>query len=193
MLQITKEIEHTYEVNKSKFICYLFPRKEFDSTMLKIKEAHPKARHYVYAYRFINEFDQIVENQSDDGEPKGSSGPPALAVLRGNELCETAAIIVRYFGGVKLGIGGLVRAYGKSVNLAIDEARQKGILTEYLKLTPEKYEVLLKDLGSFDHFLGDFENLKIEREFYSMSCYFIIRATEEDHGKIASYLKTNNI
>jgi len=76
-----------------------------------LKIEHPKARHIVYAYRELNEFNQIIENSSDDGEPKGSSGVPVLNVLRGEEFINVAILVVRYFGGIKLGIGGLVRAY----------------------------------------------------------------------------------
>ena len=83
---------------------------------------HPKARHHVYAYRYLNEYEQIVENSSDDGEPKGTSGKPSLHVLAGHELINTAVIIVRYFGGIKLGTGGLVRAYSDAVNSVINNA-----------------------------------------------------------------------
>ena len=80
--------------------------------------------------RYINEFDQIVENQTDDGEPKGSAGKPSLDVLRGAELVNTALITVRYFGGIKLGIGGMVRAYGGAVNEVISQSN----LVKYEKL-----------------------------------------------------------
>jgi len=68
-----------------------------------LRESHPKARHIVYAYRELNEFEQIVENSSDDGEPKGSSGVPVLNVLRGEDFINVAILVVRYFGGIKLG------------------------------------------------------------------------------------------
>lgn len=121
---------HTYEEKKSKFIAYMFVYENFKDEMKKIKELHPKARHYVYAYRYLNEFDQIVENSSDDGEPKGTSGRPTLSVLAGNELINTAIITVRYFGGIKLGTGGLVRAYSDVANLIIN----KSTLAIYEKL-----------------------------------------------------------
>ena len=66
------------------------PYSLFDEVMIRLKNEHPKARHHVYAYRYLNEFEQIVENSGDDGEPKGTSGKPSLAVLAGNELINTA-------------------------------------------------------------------------------------------------------
>ncbi len=86
MYFINKDYIQVLEEKKSKFIAYLTPYDNFDLLMEKIKNEHPKARHYVYAYRYLNEFDQIVENSSDDGEPKGTSGKPSLNVLAGNEL-----------------------------------------------------------------------------------------------------------
>lgn len=192
MLQILNPITTTLEVNKSKFICYLIPYHLFEIEMIKIKELHPKARHFVYAYRNINEFEQIVENQSDDGEPKGSSGPPTLSVLRGKELINTAAIIVRYFGGIKLGVGGLVRAYGKSVNLTIEEAELQGRIEIYVKRNLEKYEVLLKDLAIFEHFLKEFENITIEKDFHGLNCLLSILTTKENHITIKTYLRKRN-
>ena len=83
---VQKEFSCTFEEKKSKFIAHLMPYDLFDEVMIRLKNEHPKARHHVYAYRYLNEFEQIVENSGDDGEPKGTSGKPSLAVLAGNEL-----------------------------------------------------------------------------------------------------------
>ena len=72
--------------------------------------------------RYLNAYDQIVENSSDDGEPKGCAGVPTLNVLRGEELINCAVLIVRYFGGIKLGTGGMARAYALSVKNVLKEA-----------------------------------------------------------------------
>ena len=111
-----------HEVKKSKFISYIVPYKSYDETLQTLKEEHPKARHFVVAYRFLNEYNQVVEYSSDDGEPKGTSGKPTLMVLQGAEIINTALITVRYFGGTKLGTGGLVRAYSDAANLVLSSA-----------------------------------------------------------------------
>lgn len=138
----------TYEVKQSKFIAYLFPYNKYDHILLELKEQHPKARHFVVAYRYLNEHQQIVEHSSDDGEPKGTSGKPSLFVLQGAEIIETAVIIVRYFGGTKLGTGGLVRAYSESVNTVLNEATlleykqevTKKIVLDYSNVRLVEYE-----------------------------------------------------
>ncbi len=112
----------TTEVNRSKFIAHLVPISEYKGLQDKLKAAHPKANHVVYALRTLNEFDQVVENSSDDGEPKGCAGVPALNVLRGRELINVAVLIVRYFGGIKLGTGGMARAYALAVKNVLNEA-----------------------------------------------------------------------
>ncbi len=76
----------TYEIKRSKFIAHLVPIDRFDGLQDELKRQHPKARHVVYALRHLNEFEQVVENLSDDGEPKGSSAQPALNVLRGEDI-----------------------------------------------------------------------------------------------------------
>lgn len=113
---------NTLEVKQSKFIAYLTPYSDFQKTLDTLKLDNPKARHFVVAYRYLNEFNQVVEHSSDDGEPKGTSGKPSLMVLQGSSLINSAVIIVRYFGGTKLGTGGLVRAYSEAVNLVIAKA-----------------------------------------------------------------------
>lgn len=73
----------------------------------------PDASHHVYAYK-VGYPPSVSEGMSDDGEPSGTSGPPVLAVLRGADLGDTVVVVTRYFGGTKLGTGGLVAAYTKS-------------------------------------------------------------------------------
>ena len=129
MQTIASSYSYTTEVNRSKFITHLVPISEYEGLQFKLKQEHPKANHVVYALRTLNEFDQIVENSSDDGEPKGCAGVPALNVLRGEELINVAVLIVRYFGGIKLGTGGMARAYALAVKNVLSEA----ILVPYEK------------------------------------------------------------
>lgn len=147
MKYVKEEFSEIFEEKKSKFIAHLFPSKDFDEIMQRLKKEHPKARHHVYAYRYLNEYEQIVENSSDDGEPKGTSGKPSLNVLAGNELINTAVIIVRYFGGIKLGTGGLVRAYSDSVNKVINSSK----LYEYEKLELLRLKCDYSDLSKLQY------------------------------------------
>lgn len=122
MQTILETFSASFEEKKSTFLAYLCPIQAFDALHVKLKNDHPKAAHIVWAKRLFNEYKQIVENNSDDGEPKGTSGPPVLNVMRGAELVEVGILIVRYFGGIKLGTGGLVRAYGSSAKEVIAHA-----------------------------------------------------------------------
>lgn len=108
----------------------------YEEEMKHLRLAHPKAVHFVSAYRTLNEYDQILEYSGDDGEPKGTSGKPTLAVLQGHDLINAAIITVRYFGGTKLGPGGLVRAYAEAANAAYAQAK----LHPYEKLYSESFE-----------------------------------------------------
>jgi len=83
-----------------------------------VRHEMPDATHHVYAYK-IGYGSSIIEGMSDDGEPSGTSGPPVLAVLRGADLGDVVIVVTRYFGGTKLGTGGLVRAYGGAARDAV--------------------------------------------------------------------------
>ncbi|MBU0632286.1 IMPACT family protein [bacterium] len=147
MYTIQEESTATYEEKQSKFIAHLIPYNEYKSTLDRLKQEHPKARHFVTSYRYVNEFDQIVEHSSDDGEPKGTSGKPTLSVLQGKELINVAVIVVRYFGGTKLGTGGLVRAYSDAVNLALALAS----LIEYKKEETVIITFAYTDIGRVEY------------------------------------------
>ena len=109
-------------IKGSRFLSFLVPYADFEKTLCELRESHLKAVHFVIAYRVLNEMGQICERSSDDGEPKGSSGVPVLNVLRGADLIDCGCIVVRYFGGILLGVGGLVRAYTKATQEALKQA-----------------------------------------------------------------------
>lgn len=114
--------EASLEIKKSQFISHLVPSARFEESMLQLRDQHRKARHFVWALRRLNSRQQIVENCSDDGEPKNTAGKPTLKVLQGRDLVDVALITVRYFGGIKLGTGGLVRAYNDAAQAVLLEA-----------------------------------------------------------------------
>ncbi|WP_368030728.1 YigZ family protein [Arcobacter sp. s6] len=183
---VQKEFSSTFEEKKSKFIAFLIPFEMFDDVMIRLKNEHPKARHYVYAYRHLNEFEQIVENSSDDGEPKGTSGKPSLAVLTGNELINTAVIIVRYFGGIKLGTGGLVRAYSDSVNEVIKISEFK----EYQKLITKTLICDYSELSKLEYLLAQ-ENINIKSKEFTNQINLQIELTIEQFEELKALLSRN--
>ena len=180
MKTVEKETISTYEIKKSKFIAHLVPISEFEGLQDKLKAEHPKARHVVYALRYLNEFDQIVENLSDDGEPKGSSAQPALNVLRGEEMINVAVLIVRYFGGIKLGIGGLVRAYGNATKEVISNSN--AII--YEKMLKYNFKTTYSDIQKTEYLLSKCEIIDIKREFLNDGVEWNISTTQQRIDKL---------
>ena len=114
---------------KSKFIANIFYVENEEQAENKIKEIKKKyfdARHNCIAFRVI-ENEKIIERFSDDGEPSGTAGGPMLNILQKNNLCNVLVVVTRYFGGILLGTGGLVRAYSEATMKAIDEAKKVDI------------------------------------------------------------------
>jgi len=171
---VKKEFNNTLEIKKSKFIAYICPHDEFKLMMSRLKDEHPKARHFVYAYRYLNEFDQVVENSSDDGEPKGTSGRPSLNVLNGAGIVNTGVIIIRYFGGIKLGTGGLVKAYSDAVNLVCSDAQ----FFEYEKLLRKDITVEYTNLSKIEYELNK-ANIKIVNKIFTSNIILTLESTKE--------------
>ena len=120
-----KEKEYSVEIveKKSKFIAKIVKVTSEDEAMevLKsVKKEHRDARHNVFAYRIVNSSERF----SDDGEPSGTAGVPILDILRGEKLQNIVVIVTRYFGGILLGTGGLVKAYSSAVKNAIARAEK---------------------------------------------------------------------
>ncbi|GIT98195.1 phosphoenolpyruvate carboxykinase [Sulfurovum sp. TSL1] len=161
MITVTSPIVYKTEVNRSKFIAHLVPISAYEGLQAELKSEHPKANHVVYAVRHFNEFGQIVENASDDGEPKGCAGVPALNVLRGEALINCAVLIVRYFGGIKLGTGGMARAYAESVKNVLNEAT----LVPYEKQITYVFETCYSDVDKTLYRLKQLGLVNYERDF----------------------------
>ncbi|MFF5337013.1 YigZ family protein [Streptomyces sp. NPDC013181] len=112
---------HESEINRSRFICALAPaatEEEAQEFVARVRREHPTATHNCYAY--VIGADASVQKASDDGEPGGTAGVPMLQMLTRREVCYAVAVVTRYYGGVKLGAGGLIRAYGGVVGEALD-------------------------------------------------------------------------
>ena len=123
---------------KSKFIANLIYVDTVEKAELIIKDIKKRyfdARHNCIAYRVVED-EKIIEKSSDDGEPSGTAGAPMLNILQKNNLANVVVIVTRYFGGILLGTGGLVRAYSDSLLKAIDESEKvKKIFGEELEAT----------------------------------------------------------
>ncbi|MEE1768259.1 YigZ family protein [Streptomyces sp. JV185] len=113
---------HETEINRSRFICALAPaatEEEAQDFVARVRRQHPTATHNCFAY--VIGADASVQKASDDGEPGGTAGVPMLQMLTRREMRYVVAVVTRYYGGVKLGAGGLIRAYGGVVGEALDE------------------------------------------------------------------------
>ena len=132
---------------KSKFIANLFyveTVEEAENIIKKKKKKYFDARHNCIAYRVL-ENGQIIEKASDDGEPSGTAGAPMLNILQKNEFANVLIIVTRYFGGILLGTGGLVRAYSDSLLKAIEKSKK------ILKCLGQQYEIII-DYSEFENF-----------------------------------------
>lgn len=159
---------------KSKFIANLIHVESVEEAEDKIKEIKKKyhdARHNCVAYRVL-EGEQIVEKSSDDGEPSGTAGGPMLNILQKNNLCNLVVIVTRYFGGILLGTGGLVRTYSEATQQVIEKStpimKVQGLEIEvgldYSNLEIFKYycknnEINIKDTNYYENII-----LKVEME-----------------------------
>ena len=119
-----EKLEEEIVEKKSKFIAHLYyvtNEEEAQDILQKVKKQYYDARHNCFAYRVMTE-SGVVERFSDDGEPSGTAGGPMLNILAKNNLCNVVVVVTRYFGGMLLGTGGLVRAYSDATVKVIDTA-----------------------------------------------------------------------
>ena len=128
---IKENVQAEITEKKSKFIANIIKvenKNEAEENILKLKKKYFDAKHNCIAYR-IKEDQGVIEKASDDGEPQGTAGQPILNILQKNNLCNILVVVTRYFGGILLGTGGLVRAYSEATTKALEKSiRVKNIL-----------------------------------------------------------------
>ena len=149
---IAAPVQHEIVIKKSRFIATVEPVEsvdDADAVIARIRKQWWDARHNCTAMVTGLLGDQA--RSSDDGEPSGTAGVPMLEVLRRRELTDVVAVVTRYFGGVKLGAGGRVRAYSSAVSEALDRAH----LVRRQALTQVTIDVAHADAGRFDNLLRD--------------------------------------
>lgn len=175
---------------KSKFIANLVKvrsKQEAEAVISKIKKNYHDARHNCVAYRVIEE-DMIIEKSSDDGEPSGTAGGPMLNILQKNNLCNVVVIVTRYFGGILLGTGGLVRAYSEVTTRAIENSDRiqmvYGVQMQ-AKIEYSQYE-------KFKYYCQK-NNIKIENSEYGQDIICKIQLENGVKEKLINDFETKNV
>lgn len=151
---ISAPSEGIYKDKGSKFLAFAYPvesEAEIRDIILKIKKEYYDARHHCYAYRLRHDFS--IWRANDDGEPSSSAGRPILGQILSNELSDILIVVVRYFGGIKLGVPGLIKAYKSASADAIEKSTicEKIAKNEYAITFPyERMNDIMKILKDFD-------------------------------------------
>ena len=180
MKTIKAKTKIEFEERKSKFIGYIKPvttKEEAEKYIEEIKNKHKDATHNCSAYKVI-ENGQEYFKVDDDGEPKGTSGKPMGEILTYMEIDNVVVIATRYFGGIKLGAGGLVRAYAKTAKLSV----QASEIIEYVKKEIYLIEFSYDKVSEIDKLLNDKENV-IEKG-YNDKVFYKANLSEELFNKI---------
>lgn len=149
---IASTVVHELVVKKSRFIAQLSPVRsvqEADAVVVAVRKEHWDARHHCVALVVGTHADQ--QRSSDDGEPSGTAGVPMLEVLRHRHVTDLVAVVTRYFGGVLLGAGGLVRAYSGAVGAALDHAQ----VVRRVMVAEVRLDVPHTDAGRLGHALHE--------------------------------------
>ena len=155
------EIEETRK--KSRFIGFIYPcmsELEALSYLNELRSKHSAANHIVFAYR-IKTDKGIICRFHDAGEPSGTAGKPIFKYIEGHDLINVLCVVVRYFGGIKLGAGGLTRAYGNTAKQAIEAAD----IVEFIELATLSVVLDYKQLQSFEYTLKKFSGKIISKDF----------------------------
>ena len=176
LISVEKNKVFTSEIliNKSRFLCFakhIENKEESEEFLNEIRKKYADARHICYAYRLKN-----TSKASDDGEPGGTAGRPMLLVLEKQNLYDIIAVVVRYFGGIKLGAGGLLRAYSNAVTECIDNAQK--VEWELAKL----YRIKM-DYKAYKPFLNSIKNRKVQvlsADFSEGACLEVVASMQEN-------------
>lgn len=187
---IKENVQAEITEKKSKFIANIIKvenKNEAEENILKLKKKYFDAKHNCIAYR-IKEDQGVIEKASDDGEPQGTAGQPILNILKKNNLCNILVVVTRYFGGILLGTGGLVRAYSEATTKALEKSiRVKNILGI-------KMEVILEynEYEKFKYYCK-INEINIQNVKYEENIVCNITLEEKTKEKLISDFEIKNI
>ena len=177
------------EIKKSRFICHakrVYSEEEARNFITAIKKEHYKATHNCSAF-IIGERSEI-KRTSDDGEPSGTAGVPMLGVLENHNLTNVCVVVTRYFGGIKLGAGGLIRAYAGSVALAVKEIG----ITEIKEQAGIAIQMSYTQYQEYSNFLKEHNLMELETNFTDKVDTMIYVDKEEKENIKASLVEFFN-
>lgn len=187
---IDKNTEVEITVKKSKFIANLIKvdNQEMANEKLKeIKKKYHDARHNCFAYR-VYEDDNLIERFSDDGEPSGTAGSPMLNILQKNDIANVLVVVTRYFGGILLGTGGLIRAYSDATLNAISDIN----FVEYVLGLGLQIDLEYDQFESFKYYCKK-NGINIEKIDYTEKIVCLINMEENKKDKLMTDYSTKNI
>jgi len=173
---ISKTTEGLFKDRGSKFIAYVFPITNVDDVkplLEKLKEEHPSSRHVCYAYQLGPNGTEYRAN--DDGEPNGSAGLPILNQIKSKDLTNTLVAVVRYFGGTRLGVSGLINAYKEAAREALDKAK----VIEKIPTAIIKLQFPHSSIGNVERLIGQ-NGLKIQNQEFGIDCVLQIEVAESE-------------
>lgn len=176
---IKSSVEAEITEKKSKFICHAYHVESVDEAeeiLRNLRKEYHDARHNCFAYRIIKD---DVSRASDDGEPSGTAGMPMLNILNGRNLSNILVVVTRYFGGILLGTGGLVRAYSLATTLALDSA---SIVTQTCGLEA-RFFIDYRDLEELKYILKN-RGIVITRMDYGEKIDVVVEAEEDKIRKM---------
>lgn len=186
MFTIVQDIRHEIVIEKSRFICTLkkvHDEAEAQEFIKAMKKEFWDATHNCSAYII----DDLQQRSNDDGEPSGTAGLPMLEVLRKNKLTNTAVVVTRYFGGIKLGAGGLVRAYTNSVAEAV---RASGIAEKVL-MSNFSFVYDLNSVGKILNVLYQQNIFQVADVEYNLRAKIILRMQDCEKDQAEKWLTEN--
>ncbi len=181
MYRIKESYKNAIEIERSEFITYLFrvfSEEEAREYLQIIQKQHPTANHHCYA--FILGEHQEIQRSSDNREPSGTAGVPMLESLKKNHMQDILAITVRYFGGIKLGAGGLIRAYSKSVSQAL----QGACITRSIQTNIYTINFSYDLIGKLDYFFSQ-NNIQILDKAYDVEVCYTYQSIEDISTQLA--------
>ena len=175
-----------FEIKKSRFIGAIYPcttQQQAVQQLNKLASQHAGANHLAFAWRIRQDDGFINERCHDAGEPSGTAGRPILAPLEGENLINVVVGVIRYFGGVKLGTGGLTRAYGNAAKMAIEQAG----FQSWVEMTEFEMEVEYSELQSLKYQLKKCNGQLINQDFSERVTVTVLLPLSEKKGLVQKF------